>query len=340
MSGSTITLTAKDVGAASNYSLSTTSQTDPDSTFTGTSFPATPSGSTLTGGSNGSLGSGGSGPTANFGFDLGNHINNTGYTYDNAGNLTNDGAFSYVFDAENRMTQAGTATYSYNASRQRISRSYAGGTTYYVNNSGLMLSEKLADGSWRDFIYFGSRMIAEATSSDAYYHHHDRVSTRLVTNASGSVNAQQQTAPFGEVMTDTSPGQTKFKFTSYERDGETGNDYALNRQYASGRAGFNQPDLFDSTYSYAGNDPVNFVDPSGLAMELVGVIWNSDGSFTAVYADSGLSSPGDFGFGLHGGFGSPDTLYDRYNHALYEAQGFSRFFALWVGDTNYVLFGF
>ena len=84
----------------------------------------------MTGGSNGSLGSGGSGPTASFGFDASNHINNAGYTYDNAGNQTNDGAYGYVYDAENRMTQAGTATYTYNASRQRISRSYAGGTTY------------------------------------------------------------------------------------------------------------------------------------------------------------------------------------------------------------------
>jgi len=340
VSGSTITLTAKDVGVSSNYSLSTTSQTDPGSGFTGSSFGGTPSGSTLTGGGSGSLGSGGSGPTANFGFDAGNHINNTGYAYDNAGNLTNDGVFSYVFDGENRMTQAGTATYVYNAAQQRVSRTYGAGTTYYVNIGGGVLSEKLPDNSWRDFIYFGSRLIAEATSSDAFYHHQDRVSTRLVSNASGSVNAQQQTAPFGEVMTDTSPSQTKFKFTSYERDGETGNDYALNRQYASNAAGFNQPDPFDSTYNYAGNDPVNFVDPSGLAMELVGVIWNSDGSFTAVYADSGLSTPGDFGFGLHGGFGSPDTLYDRNNRALYEAQGFFRFFEISTREGNYWLIGF
>src|SRR5262249_7841584 len=60
VSGSIITLTAKDVGVSSNYSLSTSSQTDGEEGFTGTSFPATPSGSTLTGGSNGSLGSGGS----------------------------------------------------------------------------------------------------------------------------------------------------------------------------------------------------------------------------------------------------------------------------------------
>jgi RHS repeat-associated protein len=317
VSGSTITLTAKDVGAASNYSLSTTSQTDPDSTFTGTSFPATPSGSTLTGGSNGSLGSGGNGPTANFGFDGKNHINNTGYTYDNAGNLTNDGAFSYVFDAENRMTQAGTATYVYNVAQQRVSRTYAGATTYYVNIGGGVLSEKLPDGSWRDFIYLGSRLIAEATSSDAYYHHHDRASTRLVTNASGSVNAQQQTAPFGEVMTDTSPGQTKFKFTSYERDGETGNDYALNRQYASGAAGFNQPDLFDSTYSYAGNDPVNFVDPSGLLDVMVCTIYfGGDGEILGGGCTGWMSTDGPIihlddprgGGGRGGGQHNPVTV--------------------------------
>jgi RHS repeat-associated protein len=349
VSGSTVTLTAKDVGTASNYSLSATSQTDPDSTFTGTSFPATPSGSTLTGGSNGSLGSGGSGPTANFAFDSGNRIVNSGYAYDNAGNLTSDGVFNYVYDGENRMTQAGTATYTYNASRQRISRTYGGGTTYYINNSGFMLSKKLPDNSWRDFIYFGSRLIVEATSSGTFYHHQDTLSTRVLTNSSGTVIEQQQPAPFGEVMTDTGYS-TNFKFTSYERDGETGNDYALNRQYASNRASFNQADPYDGSYDagspqtfnrygYVGNDPLNVVDPSGLAMELVGVIW-IDGQFVAIYSDSGLSSPGDFGFGLNGGFGSPDTLLDTMNNKLYAAQGFSLFFASHVGDNLYNFIGF
>jgi RHS repeat-associated protein len=300
VSGSIVTLTAKDVGVSSNYTLSTTSQTDPGSGFTGSSFAATPSGSTLTGGGSGTLGSGGSGPTANFGFDSSNHINNTGYTYDNAGNLTSDGVFNYVFDAENRMTQAGSATYTYNASRQRISRSYAGGTTYYVNNSGVMLSKKLPDNSWRDFIYFGSHLIAEVTSSVTYYHHQDTLSTRVLTNSSGTVIEQQQTAPFGEVMTDTGYS-TNFKFTSYERDGETGGDYALNRQYASNRATFNQPDPYDGTYSYVQNDPVNFVDPLGLFMTLTGVIWLPDGGFVVVYGSDFTLSPGDRGFGPGGG---------------------------------------
>ncbi|MCU1264807.1 MAG: Rhs family protein-like [Acidobacteria bacterium] len=294
----------------------------------------------MTGGSDGSLGSGGSGPTASFGFNANNRINNAGYAYDNAGNMTNDGVDSYVYDAENRTTQAGTATYAYNSERLRVSRSYAGGTTYFVNNSGIVLCEKQPDNSLRDFIYFGSQLIAEATSSDTVYHHKDRTSTRLLTNNSGSVNVRQQTAPFGEVMTDSSPGQTKFKFTSYERDGETGNDYALNRQYSTNKARFSQPDPYDSSYNYSGNDPVNFIDPQGLMMELVGVRWNSDGSFTAIYADSSPSSPGDVGFGRHGGFASRDSLYDQYTRELFAAPGFSRFFAVHIGDNYYWLIGF
>jgi RHS repeat-associated protein len=85
---------------------------------------------------------------------------------------------------------------------------------------------------------------------------------------------QQQTAPFGELMTDTGYG-TNFKFTSYERDGETRSDYALNRQYAASTARFNQADPYDGSYdatgpqslnrySYTQNDPANLIDPTGL----------------------------------------------------------------------------
>jgi YD repeat-containing protein len=37
-----------------------------------------------------------------------------GYTYDNAGNLTNDGTTTYAYDALSRMTARGSTTYSYN----------------------------------------------------------------------------------------------------------------------------------------------------------------------------------------------------------------------------------
>ncbi len=37
-----------------------------------------------------------------------NRINNSGYTYDNAGNVTNDGSLAYAYDAAGRLKTAGT----------------------------------------------------------------------------------------------------------------------------------------------------------------------------------------------------------------------------------------
>lgn len=46
-------------------------------------------------------------------YNLDNQITNAGYTYDLAGNLTNDGTTAATFDALNRMTSRGSTTYGY-----------------------------------------------------------------------------------------------------------------------------------------------------------------------------------------------------------------------------------
>ena len=132
VSGATLTLTAKAVGSASNYTVSTSSDTYDPGTFGSASFSA--SGSNLTGGATGTLGSGGTGPQSNLSFDLNNHINTSSYTYDNAGNLTADPTYAYTYDGENRQTQvydgSVTTTYGYNSNRQRMIRTSGGVSTF------------------------------------------------------------------------------------------------------------------------------------------------------------------------------------------------------------------
>src|SRR5256886_15434467 len=64
------------------------------------------------------------------------------------------------------------------------------------------------------------------------------------------------------------------KFTTYDRDGN-GSDEAMFRRYNRWHSRFDQPDPYDGSYAlsdpqslnryaYTNNDPVNFVDPSGL----------------------------------------------------------------------------
>ncbi|MBS1841816.1 MAG: RHS repeat-associated core domain-containing protein [Acidobacteria bacterium] len=66
---------------------------------------------------------------------------------------------------------------------------------------------------------------------------------------------------------------TNYKFTGYERDPETGLDYAFARYYSSRLGRFLSTDPLGgaigslqshNAYSYTANNPLNFVDPSGM----------------------------------------------------------------------------
>lgn len=112
------------------------------------------------------------------------------------------------------------------------------------------------------------------TGGATTYHHADHLSTRVETNASGVVSRTFGQFPFGEVWYETGTAN-KWKFTSYERDNESGLDYAVFR-YNSPRLGrFTSPDPLAGSirspqslnrYAYVGNDPINKIDPLGLKM--------------------------------------------------------------------------
>jgi RHS repeat-associated protein len=93
----------------------------------------------------------------------------------------------------------------------------------------------------------------------------------LYTNSSGADVGEQGTYPFGESWYNNST-TSSWVFTTYERDPESGNDYALARSYASTNGRFLSPDLLEgivgdpqswNRYAYVENDPINLSDPSG-----------------------------------------------------------------------------
>jgi RHS repeat-associated protein len=99
-------------------------------------------------------------------------------------------------------------------------------------------------------------------------------STRIVTQANGAVCFDQDYFPYGQEVY-SSPGSCpqSYKFTGYERDAETGLDYAFARYYNArlGRFMSGDPlagDVGDpqslNRYAYVQNNPTNFIDPTGL----------------------------------------------------------------------------
>jgi len=128
----------------------------------------------------------------------------------------------------------------------------------------------------RENIYAGGKLLATITAGTppvTNYYHSDHLSVRLMTDSNGNKIGEQGHYPFGESWY-TQNSSTKWTFTSYERDGETGLDFAMARYYDSSAARFcsadplggrpNDPQSWNR-YAYVRNDPINLTDPTGLS---------------------------------------------------------------------------
>ena len=211
-------------------------------------------------------------------------------THDVAGNMTALRTQTMTFDAESRMigwsdsSPSASVAVAYDGDGRRVTKVSTAGTTvttttYVYDPAGNLAAE-----------YGGS-----APTTQTLYLTQDHLgSTRLVTTTGGVCVGAHDYLPFGEEIPQSLWGRgsvpcygqtdTAMKFTGQERDNETapggsgqnGLDNYLARFMASGQGRFLSPDpagnfVADLTnpqswnmYSYALNNPLTFVDPSGL----------------------------------------------------------------------------
>jgi len=241
-----------------------------------------------------------------------NHINSGGYAYDATGNMINDGSNALVYDSESRIVSAtgngGSGSYNYDGKGLRVTKVSGGTTTVYIFSGGKVIAEYdngAALGSPnREYIYSGDLMLAKIESGSTIYYHADHLSPRLLTDAAANTVGQRGHYPFGESWYETGTA-SKFKFTSYERDGESGNDYAMARYDVNRLGRFASADSFGGSqfspqslnrYAYSANDPINLVDPSGLfvAPQLYALMHSMGASsFGSMWNEFDLSSLGN-----------------------------------------------
>ncbi len=102
----------------------------------------------------------------------------------------------------------------------------------------------------------------------------DHLSVRVNAGPTGSKIGEQGHYPYGESWY-ASGTTTKWQFTSYERDGstgESGNDYAISRFYVNRLGRFYSSDSVRGTpsnpqtlnlFTYVVHDPIDYADPDG-----------------------------------------------------------------------------
>jgi len=225
-----------------------------------------------------------------------NQISNSGFHYDASGNLISDGLYQYSYDAEGRMISAsgmsgGPYCYSYDGGGFRVLKSNANGALcsqatvdviYWRDIAGNTVAETDSSGSttnqnYHEYIFLAGKRIAQRDGlGNVHFYFSDRLgSTQVITDSQGNKCYDTDYLPFGvEVGPYTNTCPDHYKFAGYERDSETGLDYAVARYYDSHLGRFLSPDPLAggvsspqslNRYTYVENNCANLVDPLGMS---------------------------------------------------------------------------
>jgi RHS repeat-associated protein len=228
--------------------------------------------------------------------EINNIIMKDGYTYQYNSSkphaVTNDGQFSYTYDANGNMTtrsdgrtltwdyenrliaileSASTSTFSYNPEDLRLKKQITDTegtfTVYYFFAN---YEEEYTDGALTNTIKYyyanGQRIAERSTENGLRFHHQDHLgSSMVIALADQSVNACLHYRPYGWVAYQDGTRDVRYKFTGKELD-NSGLYYYGARYYDPVLGRFISPDPYLdglNRYTYCGNNPIIYVDPSG-----------------------------------------------------------------------------
>jgi RHS repeat-associated protein len=203
-----------------------------------------------------------------------NRLTNSGFTYDNAGNLTFDGLYNYTWDAENHLKSANGVNYTSDGDLRRVEKS--NGKLYWYSTGGQILEETDLNGNLiSDYVYLGGKLVWRRDASrNVYFYFTDPLGTaRGIYTSGSSLCYDADFYPFGGEKVFTNTCAQNYKFTGLERDAESGLDDTLNRKYSSNLGRWLETDPVRgcpahaqslNRYAYVLNNPTTLTDPLGL----------------------------------------------------------------------------
>jgi RHS repeat-associated protein len=218
-------------------------------------------------------------PMLSLSVNTNNQITNAGFTYDADGDLTGDGAYTYIWNAEQHLSYSDGVGYTYDGDLRRVEKSSSGTLYWYCATCGNLLAETDASGDIiSEYALFNRQRIArrDISSGNVYYLFRDRLgSYRTLTDSSGNVKGESDYYPFAAERVISSTVTDNFRFAGMEWDPERGLNHTLYRQYTPAQCRWETPDPVQgclsfpqgqNLYAYVGDSPMNAVDPQGDAL--------------------------------------------------------------------------
>ncbi len=194
----------------------------------------------------------------------------TTYGYDEAGNLTS------VTRAKEGETPAIEDSYGYDGNGIRASQTVGATTSYLAWDPSGTLPLLIYDGS-TNYIYGPNGLPIEQIDAEGHallLHHDQQGSTRMLTSTTGAVEGKTTYDTYGNIVGTSGTATTALGFDGAYTNSDTGLIYLRARSYDPATAQMLTRDPLGSMtgepYSYAGDNPTTFSDPSGLIFGIPG----------------------------------------------------------------------
>jgi RHS repeat-associated protein len=223
-------------------------------------------------------------PSANTAYDVNDR--RTDESYDANGNARVSSGHSYVYDFENRIKSAdgGAVRIVYDGDGNLASKTVGGVTTRYlvdeVNATGYsQVLEEVVNGEVQKRYTYGHSIISQRQKingvwTTSFYSMDGHGSVRQLTNTDGVVTDTYSYDAFGKLISQTGSTPNVYLYSGERFDPDLGLYHLRARYYNADHGRFTSMDPFPGfmeeplglhKYLYVHADPVNFVDPLGLA---------------------------------------------------------------------------
>jgi RHS repeat-associated protein len=207
-------------------------------------------------------------------------VNGQAYTWDNNGNLLNDGSQTYLYNQANRLitiTAPGlTWSAAYDGDGARLKQTVNGAETGYTLDLAASLVQVLMmqDAGGKTAYLYGVTRIGEKQPGGWAYHLGDALgSVRQLVDGSAQVTLARGYMPYGEPLWSVGSGVSAYGFTGEDWDNATSLVFLRARYMQPGLGMFLSRDpwsgdelqsLSHNGWLYVEGNPVKYRDPSGL----------------------------------------------------------------------------